>query len=263
MIKSVDHVVILVNELAAAMADYAALGFTVVPGGEHTGGATHNALVAFADGSYLELIAFKRPAPEHRWWEYVATGEGLITFALLPTAIEEDIAAARQRGLALEGPQPGGRFRPDGQEIKWQNGTAQTHDLPFLCADVTPRALRVPDGPAWQHPNGVMGIASLTIVVADLNASIQRYQALLGLAPQPDPPLADLEATQTTAFVMGTTTIILAEAAPGPGLLGGQIGIRGESPFALALRVPPNASTLDPLDLRLAHFARIELVVDR
>src|SRR5207249_370550 len=34
-----------------------ALGFTVVPGGVHAGGLTHNALIPFADGRYLELLA--------------------------------------------------------------------------------------------------------------------------------------------------------------------------------------------------------------
>ena len=70
MLKGIDHVVILVKNLDQAVADYTQLGFNVVPGGEHTDGATHNALVAFADGSYLELIAFKREAPEHRWWTH-------------------------------------------------------------------------------------------------------------------------------------------------------------------------------------------------
>ncbi len=66
MIKGIDHVVILVKDLAQATADYTELGFTVVPGGEHSDGASHNALIAFADGSYIELFAFKREAPEHR-----------------------------------------------------------------------------------------------------------------------------------------------------------------------------------------------------
>jgi len=44
-----DHVVILVNDLAAAIEDYAALGFAVTPGGEHERLQTHNALIAFAE----------------------------------------------------------------------------------------------------------------------------------------------------------------------------------------------------------------------
>src|SRR5436190_10388386 len=107
MIRALDHIVILVHDLAVASADYAALGFTVTPGGEHTGGATHNALVVFADDTYLELIAFLQPAPQHNWWHHVAAGEGLIDFALLPGAIEADIATARERGLPIDGPTAG------------------------------------------------------------------------------------------------------------------------------------------------------------
>src|SRR5258706_9920850 len=133
MIRSIDHIVILVGDLDAASADYAALGFTVVPGGEHTGGETHNALVAFADDTYLELIAFKRSAPGHRWWRHVAAGGGLVDFALLPGAIEQDIAAARERGVAYTGPVAGGRLRPDGRQVAWQLGMPPSADMPFLC----------------------------------------------------------------------------------------------------------------------------------
>jgi catechol 2,3-dioxygenase-like lactoylglutathione lyase family enzyme len=184
MIKGIDHVVILVRDLDQAVANYKELGFNVTPGGEHTDGATHNALVAFADGSYLELIAFKRAAPEHRWWRHALNvardSEGLIDFALLPTAIESDIAAARQRGLDYKGPFPGGRQRPDGVEIRWQTGQPTTPDLPFLCGDITPRTLRVPSGPAWVHPNGITGIDTLIVIVRDVEESAGRYQALLG-----------------------------------------------------------------------------------
>ncbi len=205
MIKGIDHIVILVKDLVQASADYATLGFTVVPGGEHTGGATHNALVTFADGSYLELIAFKREAPEHRWWHHtVDKGEGLIDFALLPTDIENDLLAARQRGLEFEGPFPGGRERPDGQQIKWQTGAPLTPDLPFLCADVTPRELRVPAGDAWLHPNGVSGIAKLAVEVHDLPASVDRYSALLGF----DSTTEELGAI----FKLGSTILELLRA---------------------------------------------------
>ena len=76
MSLTLDHVVIRVNDLERVIADYTALGFTVQRGGTHADGVTHNALVGFADGSYLELIAFLQPAPERRtaettarrWW---------------------------------------------------------------------------------------------------------------------------------------------------------------------------------------------------
>src|SRR5215472_18245097 len=52
-----DHVVVVVSSLAEATRSFAAAGFTVTPGGRHDAIPTENALVAFADGSYLELLA--------------------------------------------------------------------------------------------------------------------------------------------------------------------------------------------------------------
>ncbi len=214
MIKGIDHVVILVKDLAEATADYTELGFTVLPGGEHVDGASHNALIAFADGSYIELLAFKKQAPGHRWWPKATNeargGEGLIDFALLPTEIENDISAARERGLAYQGPFPGGRLRPDGQEIKWQSGQPGTPDLPFLCGDITPRSLRVPSGPAWLHANGVTGIEAVSVLVDNLAESAGRYQALLGISPD-SAGHAEPSATASKVFSLGPGKIILTE----------------------------------------------------
>jgi catechol 2,3-dioxygenase-like lactoylglutathione lyase family enzyme len=254
MIAAIDHLVILVRDLDATIADYTALGFNVVPGGEHADGNTHNALVAFADGSYLELIAFKREAPGHRWWGHSAE-EGLVDFALLPDAIEADIAAARGRGLAYEGPTPGGRLRPDGQRLEWQIGAPPTPDMPFLCADVTPRELRVPGGDARVHPNGATGISELTIAVRDAPASAARYQALLGIEP------VVLDA-HTVAFGLGGARITLAapsSAAPADAALSARLAGRGEGPLAFALRAGTGTGGA-VLDQRLTHGVDIDLV---
>ena len=45
MIEGIDHVVIAVADLDRAIADFDALGFTVVRGGSHPGLGTHNALL--------------------------------------------------------------------------------------------------------------------------------------------------------------------------------------------------------------------------
>ena len=62
MISGIDHLVILVEALEAAVAEYEELGFRVTPGGEHADGLTRNALVPLADGTYLELVSFVDPA---------------------------------------------------------------------------------------------------------------------------------------------------------------------------------------------------------
>src|SRR4249920_3306882 len=121
MSLKLDHIVVAVHDLDATVADYAALGFNVQRGGDHPGRSTHNALVVFADGTYLELIAWKSPAPQERWWQVLQRrGEGIVDFALLPSDTGETVAQAAQRGLKLEGPLDGGRLRPDGERLVWQ-----------------------------------------------------------------------------------------------------------------------------------------------
>ena len=73
MLTGIDHLVVVVPDLEAGIAAYEGLGFTVVRGGRHPVG-THNALMAFADGSYMELIAFYQPSPGHRWWLSLVDG---------------------------------------------------------------------------------------------------------------------------------------------------------------------------------------------
>ncbi len=46
-----DHIIVSVGDLDAAMQDYRALGFTVIYGGRHASGSTHNGLIVFQDGT--------------------------------------------------------------------------------------------------------------------------------------------------------------------------------------------------------------------
>lgn len=178
---TLDHIVVVVADLDRTIADWRDLGFTVLPGGEHTNRASHNALVVLADGAYFELIAYRAPLPSNRWWRRLdQAGEGFVDFALLPSAIADDVAQARARGLELDGPHDGGRLRPDGVRLDWQVVRPTTHDLPFWCADVTPRELRVPEGDDRRHANGALGVAAIRVVVADLARSAERWRALLG-----------------------------------------------------------------------------------
>lgn len=264
---AIDHVVVRVNELEQAVKDYEELGFTVIPGGEHPGLGSCNALVAFEDDTYLELIAFETPAPpvhqsmprplrvkelakqgktppqcRHLSWELVP--EGLVDFALVPANIEDVLKQARGTDLVLDGPIDGARTRPDGQKVAWQVAVPERFDLPFLCADVTPRSLRVPE--ARRHANGVRGIRAIAVAVADLDASPQRYRKLLGVEPLNVPSSPALD------FVVNKTTIRLL---PAPHAL-------DEGPISLCFRGAPG-SELDSLDIALSHGARFFVVDDR
>jgi hypothetical protein len=268
MITGIDHIVILVADLDRAQAGYAAAGFTVVPGGEHAGGLTHNALVAFADGTYLELLSFRRPLADlapgmplppgglsrltERWIGRAVGGPGLLDFALLPDALAADLAAARARGLALEGPRPGGRRRPDGREVAWELGIPEAPELPFLCADVTPRELRVPTGPARDHANGALGVAGITVAVEALAPAVAHYTALLDAAPTGDDAAAPGAARAT--FLLGAAEITLLAPAGLDDPLPAYLAAGGARPYTLQLLVRPGARPLDPAGLSGARI---------
>ena len=253
----IDHIVVLVNDLQASIADYSSLGFTVMQGGEHADGVSHNALIAFEDGAYLELIAFRRPAPErHLFAVGAGRGEGFIAYALLPANIEATLSGARFRGLDISGPFPGGRVRPDGVQVKWQTGTASTPDLPFLCADVTPRERRVPSGGAQQHGNGITGVLGITVVVNNIEASTERYYALLGREPLPDFGMPATE-ERIAAFQLDTATITLIQPERGP--LRDYLEARGEGPYSAVLCASTDL-VAGYLNLAATHSARFEVV---
>ena len=192
-----DHVVFVARALAAAVEDYTRQGFTVTPGGEHAGGVTHNALVCFADGSYLELVAFRRPDPTHRWWSHAASG-GFADFAVLSDDLAQDLSALKD--LVVREAAEGGRTRPDGVSLRWRAAFMRP-PLPFLIEDLTPRDLRVPGGDATRHANGVTG-ATLVVAARDQRSVDERYKRLQARgAPEIQIVHADLDGLTDVRFV--------------------------------------------------------------
>jgi hypothetical protein len=167
----------------------------------------------------------------------------------------------------------GGRLRPDGQRVQWQTGRQKTFDLPFLCGDVTPRELRVPTGEVRRHANGALGIATLAVAVHDLEVSLARYSALLGIggegavvhvgAPVVLPGLG----IRIAAIGLGTTAIVLM-APSGITAVGGgamaaselseRLAMRGEGPCAMALRAA-DGQEVRTLDGVLSHRATMDI----
>jgi len=185
-----DHAIIAVNDLDTALADYRALGFNAVYGGEHASGTTHNALIVFKDGSYLELLALtgRTADPTSDATDFsplLATGEGLVGFALGVDNLDAVAAAMRQRGVDSVGAaQAGKRQRADGVALEWKTVSVNGSMSPFFIEDVTARNLRVPDNTTTTtHDNGAVGIAAATFNFADVDVAAARYTDLLGSQP--------------------------------------------------------------------------------
>jgi hypothetical protein len=239
MLRCIDHIVVVARDLSEASANYARAGFTVTPGGEHTAGTTHNALVSFADGTYFELIAFKEPdrPQEHRWWERLQRGEGLIDYALLSNGLDAEVTRVESSGLALRGPADGGRLRPDGQRLAWRSfflgaGTGHT-GLPFVIEDVTPRELRVPGGAAMQHPLGVTRVAGLTVLVWNAAATAGELSALLGTGGER--AVGSGGEGTTYRFSIGRQWLEVIEPSSPSSTAGQRLARLGEGPYEVVL----------------------------
>jgi hypothetical protein len=253
MLQGIDHLVIVVRNLHRAAEDYQHLGFTVVPGGKHPVGS-HNALISFADGSYLELIAFYREAIDHRWWEPLQKGERLVDYCMQTDDLQGDTRKLREAEVAINDPVPWSRTRPDGYELKWILSLAtRAHRgvAPFLIQDITPRQERIPQ--EFEHKNGTTGIDTVTIAVEELSQVDQWYSAVLGQSGTPIVRTA--LGAEGLRFSIGPHTVeFLMPSNPSSPLIN-WIRAYGPSPYSATLR--SSVAERKPLEQSLTHGANL------
>lgn len=247
MAKSIDHVVILVADLEPAIAQYRQLGFTVVPGGRHPIG-THNALIAFEDGSYLELVAFWDPErSDHPWYHFISRGEGVVDYAVDSDELSNDIHALNNEGIEYSGPHPGARSRPDGVEVSWQMAfptLGNTAGLPFLIQDISERRVRVPDGEDATHSNKATGIDRLIVVASDIDVVVERLAAIPGLVQRSEAPQPFENSIKAKSFSLGEQSIELHQPDP-DSPMHARLREKGDGPYAVILR-GGNAMEISP-----------------
>src|SRR5215467_11491440 len=194
MIERLDHVVIGVQDLDAAIETYRRLGFEVAPGGRHTGLGTHNALVRFGL-DYIELLAIYdeaeavRSGPGQFMAEYLRDRPGaLLGFAVASDDLEQEQARGSSPDVGYWPGQPFAmqRVRPDGHVLSWHLLVPGQHTWrrpwPFLIQWDTPDQQRLTWDGIGQHPNGVRGVGGLRVAARDVSAVGGIYAAQLGLA---------------------------------------------------------------------------------
>jgi hypothetical protein len=256
MLQGIDHIVIVVNDLEQSAKDYGNLGFTVVPGGKHPVGS-HNALISLADGSYMEIIAFYREAPDHRWWDPLQKGERLVDFCMQTDDLKGDTLKLRAAGVAINDPVPWSRTRPDGYELKWLLSLAQGNHrgvAPFLIQDVTPREERIPR--TFDHKNRATGIEAVTVAVRELSEVQRWYNNVLG---NQGGPITDKKLkAQGTRYQIGPHKLDFVTPLGPESPLNDWLRAFGPSPYAATLC----GSSPSPiaLDQKLTHGANLRFI---
>lgn len=257
-----DHALVAAFDLTAAKSEFESLGFTVISGGQHSGGLTENALVTFADGNYLELIAptsrelLERP-PQSGPGNYLFlfnTGEGFAGYAFDAPNLNAEVERTRLNGIDIGDPQPGGRRRPDGVTLAWRTAMLPDTRSPFFLTDDTPRDRRIrEDSEITTHQNGAVGLIGIMIPVENLERAVAWHELLLGV---PSRPGSSPVGAATAEFQIGNFRLTLAEPEGKVGPLADHLARRGQVPYQVRIRTtsPRHVAGLE------ARAARIELV---
>lgn len=200
----IDHVAFAWDDLAPVDDALDHVGLPSEYGGAHADGTTHMALTGFADGSYLEYIAPTEgtdPAEAGFWPDALAARAGPAAWCLRTDDVVADAKRAIDRGLAIEGPLHGGRDRPDGRRVEWDQTFERVDSpdrwlFPFPIADRTPREWRVAPTDCVASLSGVetvvLGVERTDAVAARFE---RRYRT-------PDPVPIDTDAVDGEAVVV-------------------------------------------------------------
>lgn len=173
----IDHVGVVVRDLAAASAAWAAAGFAPSGAG--------NRLVML-HGGYVELLADDPAQPSATLARMLAQGEGAHVLSL---RVDDAAAAASRLGLAaglVENSRPADPARPDGPQARFRR-------LPLTDQDPRLQLIehRTPElvwQPGWlTHPNGARALETVTMRAEHPAPLAARLSRLAGLPVTPDP----------------------------------------------------------------------------
>jgi hypothetical protein len=125
MLARIDHLVFATPDLAAGVEQVERLlGVRAVPGGQHPGAGTRNALIGLGDSTYLEIIGPDpdQPKPDRprRFGIDELKAPRLVTWAAKGEDLEALVTNAKRKGIDLGQIQPGSRRRPDGVLLSWR-----------------------------------------------------------------------------------------------------------------------------------------------
>jgi catechol 2,3-dioxygenase-like lactoylglutathione lyase family enzyme len=188
-----DHIVYAVPDLTAAVDDLERLlGVRAAAGGQHPGRGTHNALLSFGDGRYLEIIAPDPSQPDRNPPRPFGVDESgqphLAGWAWRVDDIVLAIAHARRLGYDPGDPVAMARLTTEGVQLNWRLTLNATGGgpVPFLIdwGDTPHPSRSAPSGLSLlslriEHPDPGVIATALNALGADAEVVAAPQPALI------------------------------------------------------------------------------------
>jgi glyoxalase-like protein len=203
-----DHIILGCNDLDRGISFVEEhTGVRAAPGGVHPDRGTANALLSLGERHYLEIMAPDAKAAAVQPWAMPQLGmlkglaePRLITWAVHPRDINALAKKFRDSGIAIVGPWPGSRKRPDGRILTW-NSFSLADDrhglLPFFIQWSADSVHPSSDAPAGCH---IEHFAAAEPVPVELSKALQRIEI--------DAPVERSERPQLRARIAGPKGIL-------------------------------------------------------
>ena len=188
-IGTIDHVVIVVGDLARSADSYRQLGFTLSPMGVHSEALGTQNHTIMLQQDYFELLSVRVPTERNTdWRRMLADGGGMAGVAM--TTRDPQAAHAHWMACGLA-PESAIRFaravpRPDGSSMEARFEVVSLPEVPgtglraFVCSQPTREAVWLPE--LLGHANTAIGIQRITIACPDPEYSAAQWQRLLPAA---------------------------------------------------------------------------------
>jgi len=190
-IQGIDHVVIVVNDLAAAADSFRRMGFVVTPRGDHTLGSRNHCVMLGED--YIELLVSppENPHPSRQHYtEFAKAGDGLAAIALRTDSAKGAYTELLWAGFSPSDPVDFSRpvRLPEGpREARFRITQLAPDKTPggrvFLCEHFTPETVWRPEYQA--HPNGATALAAVAIVAENVADTARAYERLFDVRARP------------------------------------------------------------------------------
>lgn len=234
-----DHIIAMVHDIDAAVADFTAAGFEIVQRPDAALTETDNRFISFPDGSYFQICSFFDPAKSasHKWAHLFAEGEGWVDYAMRT----DDAAAvhARLTAAGLEATEPRVSTKPLTDGRSWVasilhagRGAGASPLRPYFVEDRADRAIRVPP-PTRPQAGNAQAIAGLTLLTGNLSAALPALDAIYGGGTAIEPRLEGGERAWLYELASGWVEIV--EISDMSSEAGHHLSARGEGIYEVLI----------------------------